>query len=362
MMMINYRYLSLFSSLVLSGLWLSPISLAAKVKEDRDRTIFNQAFNQTIILAQTKNSPAAKPPSPIVPENNATSKAGISKRLSLIGMAATSLLSLIILVMLFKKEKLPELEVVETVMPRENSHAPSTELLQAHEIVELLDIPIIGMQYDEQPEPDAKLSQKLLEAQPLERIALDAATIIDESLETTNSKFEPMVDSDIMGKLTIVTSTTTEIDIVFELIQDLQHNSYLNGDKHTDLRRKAIWELGQTNDFRAVEPLIKMISQVNALEKNLILDAITQIAHQSFETINHVLLTCLEDESVEVRKNSIQDLTRLYQSMSLITVHLTKMTQDSDREVQQTAEWALQQFKQMSAPLVPLRMSGKYEV
>jgi hypothetical protein len=364
--MINSRHISLLTFIVLSSWLLSPISLAATGEKNRDRT----AVNQTIILAQTKNESTAKQPSQVlVQDNNPTPKAGISKRLSLIGMAVTSVLSLTILVMLFKAEKSPELEAVEEmmIMPIEKSHdahgvelienAHDVELIEAEEIVDLLDIPIIGMEYNQEFEPEATPSQKLVEAKPVEYF--DSETIVHESLEVVSEELEPMIDSDVLGKLTIVTSTTTEIDVVFELIQDLQQSSHFQEAKQNDLRRKAIWQLSQTNDFRAVEPLVKMIPQVGSLEKNLILDAITQIAHHSLETVNHVLLTSLEDDSVEVRKNAIQDLTRLYQSMSLITVHLSKMTQDSNWEIQQTAEWALKQFKQMSVPLVSIDYSRK---
>ena len=56
----------------------------------------------------------------------------------------------------------------------------------------------------------------------------------------------------------------------------------------------------------------------------------------------------MSDNDAEVRKNAIQDLTSLYHSMSTITIRLSKMIDDRDLEVRQTAKWALEQFNQMA--------------
>ncbi|MGL5077466.1 MAG: HEAT repeat domain-containing protein, partial [Waterburya sp.] len=144
---------------------------------------------------------------------------------------------------------------------------------------------------------------------------------------------------EIMNKVTIVTGKTTEIDVVFELIQDLQQSDRL-------LRRKAIWKLTHTGDFRAIEPLVAIIPEADSVDKSLILDAITRIAQRSWQPISKALFISLADENTEVKKNAIRDATALYKSIFPLTQCLSQMLGDSDREVQQTAKWALQQFQQ----------------
>ena len=141
-----------------------------------------------------------------------------------------------------------------------------------------------------------------------------------------NSVNEPIVR--------IMTSKTTEIDVVFELIQDLSAS-----DRH--LRRKAIWELARIGDSRSIEPLVNIIPQVDALDKSLIINALTQIAHRNFELIHNFLFTSLEDNDPEVRQDAIRDLTALHEPTSLVTQRLSIMLKDPDKEVRKTAQWAL---------------------
>lgn len=143
-------------------------------------------------------------------------------------------------------------------------------------------------------------------------------------------------------KVTIVTSQTTKIDLVFELIKDLQQ-----GDR--EVRRKVIWELAQKSDSRGISPLIEMMPHVDSLERNLILEAITQITSRTLQPMNRVLLESLEDDNPQVRKNAIRDLTRLYHLMSKVTKRLSQMTEDADLDVRQTARWALQELDRLPA-------------
>ncbi|MEM8830763.1 MAG: hypothetical protein AAGE96_15590 [Cyanobacteria bacterium P01_G01_bin.19] len=268
-----------------------------------------------------------------------------NRYLSILGMAATSALFLTVLAMLFKKEK-----PIKENKNEYNSNLKSNDLKNS-----VRSPSNSNLSSDNRRNGELTITERSAKLQSNRSNKPKITISTSDTVIDPNWRPEPVVDSDIMGKLTIVTSTTTEIDVVYELIQDLEQNSsFATGTKQKELRRKAIWELGQTNDFRAVEPLVKTIPKVNSLEKNLILDAITRIASHSLETINEILLTSLEDEKVEIRKNAIQDLTTLYRSMSLITAHLLKMTEDSDQEVQQTAQWALEQFKQMSIPIASI--------
>ncbi len=164
---------------------------------------------------------------------------------------------------------------------------------------------------------------------------------------TNSTKPEPV------NQVTIVTSKTTKIDLVFELIKDLQE-----GDRA--IRRKAIWELAQKSDSRGIPPLIELMPKVDSLERNLILEAITQITSRTLQPMNRVLLESLEDENPQVRKNAIRDLTRLYQLMSNVTKRLSQMTEDADLEVQQTARWALQELDRVPTAKQAIKQEQKY--
>ena len=334
--MMNLRYASMLTFIALSVLLLGSIDSKAKVIEENryvrlsKTTVLEENVSQKKIKKQSYRLAQADDN---VPEEK------VSSLLSWVGMIVTFALFLFVLMSLFQEETQAQKnkEAIKTEENNTNVNINSSKTTEAKSSVNQSDLLTVSV--DPQPESNHELIQKQKTAQVEQTTNIDSAEI------------EPIVDSDVMGKLTIVTSKTTEIDVVFELIRDLEQNSKpsrINGQK--DVRRKAIWELSQTNDFRAVEPLLQTIPKVGSLEKNLILDAITQIAHHNLKTINDVLITSLADENVVVRKNAIQELTRLYQSISLITVHLLQMTNDSDKEVQETAHWALEKFKQISIP------------
>ncbi|MDJ0589465.1 MAG: hypothetical protein QNJ72_05635 [Pleurocapsa sp. MO_226.B13] len=361
--MFNLRYIFAIIYLVLSSLLVHPNSLATEIDKSKSRIGFNQPISQKqqsdYVRAKSQKS-SLKPlrrqelqinSQLVAPETDSEPPEKISKRWSVVGMFVTSVLFLFVLLVLFKKEdQQPKEKVSEPVIIdgqdrsnlRENATS-SSAIIKAEEVVEEEIIPMIGMEMSE--EFDYQPIKEEIASKSQVSPAFSSEINPDETWHPNQPGNEQTVDSDIMGRLTILTSNTTEIDVVFELIQDLQQQD-------RDLRRKAIWGLAQTNDFRGIEPLVKIMPQADSLEKGLILDAITQIASRNFQTINRVLLTSLEDESAEVRKRAVRDLTVLYKSMSFVTVCLSKMTEDSDREVQQTAKWALEQFNQMSLPFV----------
>ena len=139
---------------------------------------------------------------------------------------------------------------------------------------------------------------------------------------------------------TAISVQTKTIDLVFELIQDLQKSNETT-------RYKAIWELAQKSDSRAIAPLIRLIPQANSAEKSLILEAITQITNRSIKSTHKVLLDSFHDPNPQVRKNAIRDSTILYQLTSEVTRHLAQLLEDTNPEVRQTAHWA---WKQLNLP------------
>jgi len=55
----------------------------------------------------------------------------------------------------------------------------------------------------------------------------------------------------------------------------------------------------------------------------------------------------LQDESSDVRKNAIRDLTRIYDQIAQMSQLLGHAVNDADPEVQETAQWALSQLNRI---------------
>ncbi len=128
-----------------------------------------------------------------------------------------------------------------------------------------------------------------------------------------------------------------KVDIIESLIEDLQH---LN----PTLRRKAIWELGQQGDSRAVEPLLDLLANSDSKQYSLVLASLSEIGIRTLKPMNNAWSISLQNQNPEVRKNAIRDLTRIYELVNQITHLLHRATDDPDPEVQETARWAINQL------------------
>jgi hypothetical protein len=135
------------------------------------------------------------------------------------------------------------------------------------------------------------------------------------------------------------TSEQPKLDII-EALEDLQH---LNPAK----RRKAIWELGQQGDSRAVEPLLDLLANSDSKQCSLILASLSEIGIRTLKPMNHAWSISLQNENPEVRKNAIRDLTRIYELVNQISHLLHRATDDTDPEVQETARWAINQLNRI---------------
>ena len=361
--MINYRYLSIVIYLICFSILPNSAGLAknlrgtAKHVSAKNIEIYSRqkiGGSSSLQLDNRQTSPSLVAQA----EPNPNQSAKLDRYWYLAGIAATSLLFLYTLTALFKSEKpLPKAQSQELVTSNNKVDLDTLDLTTEDEAIAISEVaiepsvPMIGMDAMEELVYEPLLTEAFEPSAPL-RVLKSGMTTVTESVSEQPKPDNPAVDADVLGRLTIVTSKTTKIDVVFELIQDLQlSNSLENIAAQKDLRRKAIWELGQTNDFRAVEPLIRIMPQVDSLDKSLILDAITQIANRSLKTINETLQVSLSESDLEIRNDAIRDLNTLYQSISLVTVNLSRITEEnSDREVQQIARWALEQFNQVYLP------------
>lgn len=143
-------------------------------------------------------------------------------------------------------------------------------------------------------------------------------------------------------------STTTrlaKVDIVVGLIHDLHHVD-------SNQRRKAIWELGQRGDSRAIQPLVELLIDSDSNQRGLILAAVTEISIRALKPINRALLLSVQDGSPDVRKNAIRDATRIFELVTQTNQLLQyAATSDADADVQLTAEWALGQLNRVRPAL-----------
>ncbi|MDB9525270.1 peptidoglycan-binding protein [Oscillatoria sp. CS-180] len=131
-----------------------------------------------------------------------------------------------------------------------------------------------------------------------------------------------------------------KINIVDELIRDLEKPD-------PEVRRKAIWELGQRGNSVAVQPLMSLLLEADSSEQSLILASLSEISMKTLKPMNRAVALALRDDNPEVRKNAIRDLTRIYDSLGQISRLLGQATADSDPDVRQTAHWALDQLNHM---------------
>jgi hypothetical protein len=138
------------------------------------------------------------------------------------------------------------------------------------------------------------------------------------------------------------TTKLAKVDIVEALVTDLHS---LDGNK----RRKAIWELGQWGDSRAIQPLVDLLVDADSQQRSLILAALSEISTRTLKPLNRALMLSLQDDSADVRKNAIRDVTRIYDLMTQVSQLLQYATSDSDEEVQETARWALGQLNRVQS-------------
>ena len=131
-----------------------------------------------------------------------------------------------------------------------------------------------------------------------------------------------------------------KVDIIEALIEDLQHLNPAS-------RRKAIWELGQRGDSRAVEPLLDLLANSDSNQYSLILASLSEIGIRTLRPMNNAWSISLQNENPEVRKNAIRDLTRIYELVNQISYLLHRATDDPDPEVQETARWAINQLNRI---------------
>ncbi|MCU0524728.1 MAG: HEAT repeat domain-containing protein [Elainella sp. Prado103] len=166
---------------------------------------------------------------------------------------------------------------------------------------------------------------------PLERTAAP----IPEPQLNRNSAISPTINPTLSP-----TTRLPKIDPVMTLIAELHSSDRVK-------RQNAIWQLGQAGDSRALQPLTDLLVDLDSQQRSLVLAAISEIGARTIKPMNRALLLSLQDDSPEVRKNAIRDISRVYDLMIQISQSLHYAANDADTEVQETARWALTQLNRV---------------
>jgi peptidoglycan hydrolase-like protein with peptidoglycan-binding domain len=164
-------------------------------------------------------------------------------------------------------------------------------------------------------------------------------TTVNQDSPSSNGITPPAVNTPQPKKLlpTVATPQLAKVNIVEELIKDLNSPDPIE-------RARAIWDLGQQGDSRAIQPLVDLMIDADSQQRSLILAALAEIGTRTLKPMNRALAMSLQDESPQVRQNAIRDLTRVYDMIAQISQMLCHAVQDSDAEVQATARYALAQM------------------
>ncbi len=180
-----------------------------------------------------------------------------------------------------------------------------------------------------------------------------AATTSEVSTSGTASNQVDLDESTAETGFMVTTrvSNIAKRDVVEGLVQDL-HSS------EPDRRRRAIWELGQKGHSEAINPLISLMMDSDSSQRCLILAAVSEIGIRTLKPMSRTLVIGMQDESADVRKNAIREMTRIYDLVGQVNQHLLRATDDEDDEVRKTAEWALGRLNQMRAASEPENLAA----
>ncbi|TAF52480.1 MAG: hypothetical protein EAZ61_07975 [Oscillatoriales cyanobacterium] len=175
--------------------------------------------------------------------------------------------------------------------------------------------------------PPATLDQSISMAS----LPVTSPTPVVTRASSVNSAIDTSVSSDIV---------TTKVSIMEHLLQDLHH-------PEPSQRKKAIWELGRRGDSRAIRPLVDLMLQSDSQQRSLILAVLAEINTRSLEPMQQALALSFQDDSPEVRKNALRDLTRIFDSMSQMGYFISASVHDRDPSVRETAKWAMTQLERI---------------
>ena len=244
----------------------------------------------------------------------------IDRSLSLIAMAVTSAISLLLLWLLFRKP-LPNQEVMAE--------------LSAVEEQQDKDFVVAGSKFEFPKQVEGEIAAAQVHSvEDFPQSTQSTVTLVKDEPDLAATDMSVIEDLAVNDNLTKTNSNPDYTDEVLQLMQDLQQS-----DRNT--RRQAMWELAKIGDSRCIKPLMAIMPQGSSVDKSLIIKAITQITRRNFKPVNEQLFALLNDDNPQVRINAILDLTTYYKFVAPITQQLTQMQLDQDPEVRHRAKQAL---------------------
>jgi hypothetical protein len=177
--------------------------------------------------------------------------------------------------------------------------------------------------------------------------------------ESVNQKVQQKLASQPKPQSSIVPQENQEMavsgDITQRLLLDLKR-------ANPSRRGKIIWQLANQADSRAIEPLVEIMMSANSQDKSLILEALAQIGFNSIKPINQALVIGLQDQHGQVRKNTLRDVTKIYELITQIQPIIAQAAlNDPDSEVRAIAKWALTKLSHENNILVGEQESQDYE-
>ncbi len=180
---------------------------------------------------------------------------------------------------------------------------------------------------------------------PSTKPAVHAAAIVVPTTVVTDEPRSRAIDGELVTRTPTMglgrPSRLPQVGAVENLLKEIQNPDPVK-------RRKAIWDLGQWGDTRAVEPLVDLMIEADSKQRSLILSALSEIGTRTIKPMSKALAISLQDDSADVRKNAIRDLTRIYDLVAQISQMVQKCAiDDPEEEVRDTANWALKQLNRI---------------
>jgi hypothetical protein len=199
------------------------------------------------------------------------------------------------------------------------------------------------------PKPWQPKSQKTLPIDAPETVnrAIHTATTANApaSIELEESKLELANKPDSEPATIATTVRMPKVSVIDSLVHELRNPDPAK-------RQKAIWELGQRGDSRAVQPMVDLLLDSDSHQRSLVLSALSEISTRTLKPMSRALAISMQDENPDVRKNAIRDLTRIYDSLTCISQLLQNACEDPDPDVQDTAKWAIGQINRIKSPII----------
>ena len=244
----------------------------------------------------------------------------LNHNLLLSAIAVTGIFSAILLLLLFKK--------VEVNLNDKPSDSPAENAL---------DDTVIIQKPESLTNGSSENNTQSLEQSQLQDTVILPPYISQSSTEHQEQTQDTVIVPPHISPAKISTATTNGVS---ELIREIQKGDH-------KISPQILEKLSQSSDLSTMLLLVELITEADSQQRSLILEAMRNITNSILKPMNQVLILSLGDENSQVKQNAIKDLTSIYEVMLQVTERLSQTVNDSEQKLPETAQWALQQLKQM---------------